>query len=59
MAASPNEIDRIAEVCLDYLPEEDFEELAQELWEEVGQRTDNESLRATLLALRDKAKLVL
>lgn len=57
MPASIGEISQIVDICLGYLPEEDLEELAQELWEEVGEKTDNDSLKQTLAALRVQTKI--
>ena len=49
MVASPEEGKRIAGILLSYLPVEVSIDMMEEMWEEVGMQTDNESLEETIL----------
>ena len=52
MVASPEEGKRIAGILLSYLPVEVSIEMMEQMWEEVGMQTDNESLEETILLLK-------
>ena len=52
MVASPEEGKRIAGILLSYLPVEVSIDMMEEMWEEVGMQTDNESLEETILLLK-------
>jgi len=52
MVASPEEGKRIAGILLSYLPVEVSIEMMEQMWEEVGMETDNESLEETILLLK-------
>jgi|TARA_R100000995_G_scaffold81834_1_gene55012 hypothetical protein len=52
MVASKSEGKRIVDVLLTYLPVDVAVEMMNEMWEEVGLSTDNESLEETILLLK-------
>ena len=52
MVASPEEGKKIAGILLSYLPVEVSIEMMEQMWEEVGMETDNESLEETILLLK-------
>ena len=52
MVASPEEGKKIAGILLSYLPVEVSIDMMEEMWEEVGMQTDNESLEETILLLK-------
>ena len=52
MVASPEEGKRIAGILLSYLPVEVSVDMMEQMWEEVGMETDNESLEETILLLK-------
>ena len=53
MPTSVNEARKIQEIMDEYLPLRDAREVTRRLDEEVGQLTDNESLKVSLKMLRD------
>lgn len=53
MPTTPNEAQDIVRIIGKYLPSDKASELAEELYEEVGQVTKNESLAITLRMLKD------
>lgn len=48
MPATPNEVTTMLGVFLKHTPPESLRQISEELWETVGQTTDNASLKATL-----------
>ena len=52
MVATPEEGKKIAGILLSYLPVEVSIDMMEEVWEEVGMHTDNESLEETILLLK-------
>ena len=53
MPTSVDEARKIQEIMDEYLPQRDAREVTRRLDEEVGQLTDNESLKVSLKMLRD------
>ena len=48
MVASKNEIKTIVEILRQYWPDVSIEMMLNQVWEDVGERTDNESLKQTI-----------
>ena len=52
MPTTNSEATQIVQICLDYVSAGQLKELSTRLDEEVGQHTDNDSLKVTLNMLR-------
>ena len=52
MAASEREIKTIVEILRQYWPDVSIEMMLNQVWEDVGERTDNESLKQTIELMR-------
>tara|TARA_R110000824_G_C15120936_1_gene668079 strand:+ start:530 stop:700 length:171 start_codon:yes stop_codon:yes gene_type:complete len=52
MVASSQEAKEISEVILSYIPQRDAQDLMNEVWNKIGQHSDNESLQQTILILK-------
>ena len=48
MVASKNEIKTIVEILRQYWPDVSIEMMLNQVWEDVGERTDNESLKLSI-----------
>jgi hypothetical protein len=48
MPTTREEADKIVEISLEYLPPEKLGDLFRRLWDEVGLKTDNSSLKTSL-----------
>ena len=48
MVASENEIKTIVEILRQYWPDVSIEMMLNQVWEDVGERTDNESLKLSI-----------
>ena len=48
MVASENEIKTIVEILRQYWPDVSIEMMLNQVWEDVGERTDNESLKQSI-----------
>ena len=48
MVASKNEIKTIVEILRQYWPDVSIEMMLNQVWEDVGERTDNESLKQSI-----------
>jgi len=57
MVASENEVKRIMKILRQYWPETSIEMMLEEVWEEVGQHTDNESLRDSIKAMLENVSI--
>ena len=53
MVASKNEIEEIVRVICHWIPEKYAYDMMTEIWDVVGQHTDNESLKETIRLLVD------
>ena len=53
MVASKNEIEEIVRVMCQWIPETYAYDMMTEIWDVVGQQTDNESLKETIRLLVD------
>ena len=54
MVASDNEVKKIMRILRQYWPETSIEMMLETVWEEVGEHSDNESLKETIkLMLKD------
>jgi hypothetical protein len=51
MAASEREIKTIVEILRQYWPDVSIEMMLNQVWEDVGERTDNESLKQTIVMM--------
>ena len=54
MVASKNEIEEIVRVICHWIPETYAYDMMTEIWDVVGQHTDNESLKETIRLLVDE-----
>jgi len=52
MPTTTSEATQIVQICQEYITTEKLKEMATRLDEEVGQHTDNDSLKVTLNMLR-------
>lgn len=52
MPTSINEAKKIQEIINDFLTEDEAKEITKRLYEEVGQKTDNDSLKTSLMMLK-------
>jgi len=52
MVASEREIKTIVEILRQYWPDVSIEMMLNQVWEDVGERTDNESLKQTIELMR-------
>ena len=52
MVASEREIKTIVEILRQYWPDVSIEMMLNQVWEDVGERTDNESLKRTIELMR-------
>jgi|TARA_B100001964_G_C14231684_1_gene600339 isocitrate dehydrogenase kinase/phosphatase len=48
MVASEREVKTIIEILRQYWPDVSIEMMLQQVWEDVGERTDNESLKRSI-----------
>ena len=48
MVASKREVKTIIEILRQYWPDVSIEMMLQQVWEDVGERTDNESLKRSI-----------
>ena len=51
MVASESEIKTIVEILRQYWPDVSIEMMLNQVWEDVGERTDNESLKQTIVMM--------
>ena len=52
MVANSQEAKKISEVILSYIPQREAQDLMGEVWDKIGQHTDNKSLQQTILILK-------
>jgi uncharacterized Fe-S radical SAM superfamily protein PflX len=52
MVASEREIKTIIEIMRQYWPDVSIELMLNQVWDDVGERTDNESLKQTIELMR-------
>lgn len=58
MVATHTEIKKIMDIIDEYFPHTSVELMLTDIWNRVGQHTDNQSLRSTILRMIKYVKMV-